>query len=142
MKVDNVNIYSGLYDYPNKYNEEVIQDSVVDVEASKPKDSLLSLIYAPDPRTGLPTGDLVYLVSDKANPQVKQFILDNLMMDVSSAVAPKVPAELSDDDAFALSRQPNEDVQAYVERLNSSVERDKWIMDQYKKQQNVSVESK
>ena len=46
-----------------------------DVEESKsPSDSLLKLVYERDERTGLPMGDLQYLVSDKANPQVKEFI--------------------------------------------------------------------
>ena len=39
---------------------------VEDVEQSKsPSDSLLQLVYARDERTGLPIGDLQYLVSDK-----------------------------------------------------------------------------
>lgn len=104
-----------------------------DVEESKsPSDSLLKLVYARDERTGLPMGDLQYLVSDKANPQVKEFILQNLMQDVSSAKNVVAKFDLSDDDILALSRNPNESVQDYAARLNSSIERDRWILNQYK----------
>lgn len=84
----------------------------------KPKDSLLSVIYAPDSRTGLPTGDLTYYVSDKANPQVKQFILDNLLMDVSAAKNPAIPEGIDSTLAFDLMRKQGEGVQEYAERLN------------------------
>lgn len=104
-----------------------------DVEESKsPSDSLLKLVYERDERTGLPMGDLQYLVSDKANPQVKEFILQNLMQDVSSAKNVVAKFDLSDDDILALSRNPNESVQDYAARLNSSIERDRWILNQYK----------
>lgn len=84
----------------------------------EPKDSLLKVIYAPDSRTGLPTGDLTYYVSDKANPQVKQFILDNLLMDVSSAKNPAIPEGIDSTLAFDLMRKQGEGVQEYAERLN------------------------
>lgn len=107
---------------------------VEDVEQSKsPSDSLLQLVYARDERTGLPIGDLQYLVSDKANPQVKEFILQNLMQDVSAAQNVAAKFNLSDDDILALSRNLNESISDYAARLNSSIERDRWILDQYKK---------
>lgn len=103
-------------------------------------DSLLSIVYALDERTCLPSGDLTYFVSDKANPQVKQFILDNLMQDVSSAKNIPAPVDLDDDTILELSRGHNEDVQSYMERLNSSIERDKWMIDEYKKLLDVSAQ--
>lgn len=118
---------------------ELLLDS--DEKQMNCNDSLLSIVYAPDERTGLPTGDLTYFVSDKANPQIKQFILDNLMQDVSSAKNVSAPADLDDDTILALSRGHNEDVQSYMERLNSSIERDKWMIDEYKKQLDVSAKS-
>lgn len=129
-----------LYDFARRILPEdgkELREVVEDSEDSKnPADSLLMLVYKPDERTGLPTGDLHYLVSDKANPQVKQFILDNLMQDVSAAA--NVPAKygLSDDDILALSRNMGESAADYAERLNQSIAKDKWMIEQAKK--NVS----
>ena len=81
-------------------------------------ESFLSLVYAIDPITKLPTGDLNYLVSDKANPEVKQWVLQNLMIDTSGAVVPSPPRGLSDDDIANLSRDPHEDINSYMERVN------------------------
>lgn len=128
------------------FNDELIEVLSAPVEGEKveesslkPADSLLKLVYKRDERTGLPTGDLNYLVSDKANPEVKQFILDNLMKDVSSAKNISAPAGLSADDVLALSRNHNESIADYAARLNQSIDRDKWILDTYKK--NVQSQS-
>lgn len=127
-------------DYARRITEQDFVKKVREREdvdkAVTPQDSLLSIVYAEDERTHLPMGDLSYLVSDKANPQVKEFILSNLMNDVSSAQNIAAKFNLSDDDILALSRNKGESVQAYAERLNQSIERDKWLLEQYKK--NVS----
>lgn len=112
--------------------EKVREKEIVD-KAETPQDSLLSIVYSEDERTHLPMGDLSYLVSDKANPQVKEFILANLMKDVSSAQNVAAKFNLSDDDILALSRNKGESAQAYAERLNTSIQRDKWLLEQYKK---------
>lgn len=80
---------------------------------------MLSVIYAIDERTNLPTGDLAYYVSDKVNPQIKEFILRNLLMDVSSAANETFDSKyISDDLALDLMRQPNETPDEYRMRLN------------------------
>ena len=124
----------------SNFNDELIEklsapieDEKVEESSLKPADSLLQLVYKRDERTGLPTGDLNYLVSDKANPEVKQFILDNLMQDVSSAKNVSAPAGLSADDVLALSRNAGESVADYAARLNQFIDKDKWILDTYKK---------
>ena len=58
----------------------------IDCQKSE-SDALLSIIYAKD-SFNLPSGDLQYYVNPKANPEVQKFILDNLMMDVSSDTTP------------------------------------------------------
>lgn len=100
--------------------EKVVKvDSPDPVEVEKkPVDTLLSVIYQEDLRTHLPTGDIGYYVSDKANPQIKQFILDNLLMDVSAAAAPKIPEGIDDSLAFDLMRRDGELPEMYADRLN------------------------
>lgn len=111
----------------------------VDLKEIRQTDSLLAVVFAPSPLTGLPSGDLTYLVNSKANPQIKQFILDNLMLDVSAAARPSVPADvnLSDDDLLALSRQKGESIEDYANRLNTTIERDKWIIQSAVKNDSV-----
>lgn len=136
-----------LYDYARRLTDkdgEEKREKEPDVDPQPdPKDSLLSLVYAVDERTQLPTGDLQYLVSDKANPQVKQFILDNLMQDVSAAQNVSAKYNLSDDDILALSRNQGESIQEYADRLNASIEKDRWMIEQAVSQNtnDVSFES-
>lgn len=135
-----------LYDYARRLTDkdgEEKREIEPDVEPRKsPQDSLLALVYAVDERTQLPTGDLQYLVSDKANPQVKQFILDNLMQDVSAAQNVSAKYGLSDDDILLLSRNQGESVQDYADRLNASIEKDKWIIEQSAAQIKKDVSSR
>lgn len=101
---------------PVKEKESVL------VESKKADDSILSIIYGLDPVSQLPTGDLQYYVSDKANPEIKQFILDNLMRDVSSAANP--PSKINgvtDDMVLEMMRRDGESSQQYMSRLNESV---------------------
>lgn len=116
------------FDYLRRLQKIEQSDSIespvrqVDV-TQKPTDAILKVIYAPDPRTGLPTGDIAYYVSDNVNPQIKQFILQNLMIDISAAKNPPIPEGIDDSLAFDLSRQRLENgrlesLQEYAERLN------------------------
>lgn len=114
------------FDYSRRCKQ--ILDKVVMVDSPdpveierKPSDTLLSVIYQEDGLTHLPTGDIGYYVSDKANPQIKQFILDNLLIDVSSAAAPKIPDGIDDALAFDLMRRDGELPEVYADRLNQFV---------------------
>lgn len=120
MKKDN------MYQFGHAFRQKEIADNVVipeileePVQVPDAKDSFLSIVYALDPITNLPTGDLSYMASDKANPEVKQWVLQNLLIDVSSAAVPTPPSGLSDDDIIALSRDPKEDMQSYLNRVNT-----------------------
>lgn len=133
------------FDYSRRFTEvdhdiPVPEEEIPDDGCKSPQDSLLSIIYGRDERTGLPIGDLQYYVSDKANPQIKEFILANLMNDVTAAQNVAAKYNISDDDLLALSRQKDESFADYAERLNTSIQRDKWLMDEYKKQ-SVSAKS-
>lgn len=131
--------YARFYDpsLSNPDKSSVMTSVEVDM---KPKDTLLSVIYAPDERTGLPTGDIQYFVSDKANPDVKQFILQNLMMDVSSVKNVTNPSGLSDDALLELSRNSNETPEQYISRLGHEIDTFKFFQEQMK-MKDVSLES-
>lgn len=115
--------------------EEDIQDRHDSVE------SFLKIVYALDPVTKLPTGDLNYLVSDKANPEVKRWVLENIMLDVSSAAMPSAPNGLSDDDIMALARDPKETPQDYMNRVNQYARANRELYERMAKAASQSVES-
>lgn len=134
---------SKYFDYARRFgtviteeNTKVVCEDIPESDSVSSMDALLKLVYAKDERTNLPLGDLQYFVSDKANPQVKQFVLDNLLMDVSSAKRP-MTADLSDDDLLLFSRQKDETVEDYAKRLNTTIDEAKWLNEQYKKQADV-----
>lgn len=81
-------------------------------------DAILSAIYAVDPISKLPTGDISAYVSDKTSPDVKRYILENLMIDTSGYVVPAAPRELSDDDVMFLTRRSDESRETYLSRIN------------------------
>lgn len=129
--------FARRYDPDSWFAQGSESQSSVEIEKS-PQDSLLSIIYAPDPLTGLPTGDIQYFVSDKANPDVKAFILDNLMRDVSAGKNVANPSGLSDDALLELSRGRDESVQEYAQRLRSEVDSFKFLREQLSKSEQPS----
>lgn len=124
----NIN-YKHLEKYQDIINnlEELEPHQFEDVVDQDPGQSLLKVIYSIG-ADGFPVGDLAYFVSNKSNPEVQRFILDNLMQDVSMAATPAAQG-LDDDMITALTRQSGESVQAYAARLNESVQKDKYILD-------------
>ena len=115
-----------FYNLSNASRAKDIEKHFVKVEVSdekpmerhNPDDVFLKIVYSIDERTKLPKGDLQYLVSDKVNPEVKQWILNNLLVDLSPAAFRSSVKGLSDDDIAALAMQPSETVQDYCARVN------------------------
>lgn len=118
--------------YNNLYGHAVHQASIVEksvlppepagdvMENHDPSESFLRLVYAKDKRSKLPTGDLQYMVSDKANPEVKKWVLENLMMETGSAATPnQLSRGIDDDTILQMVRQPFEDRQSYANRVNA-----------------------
>ena len=101
-----------------------VDDKLADV---KDKDSqLLDYIYALNPVTQLPQGDLAVYLGDKANPQIKSFIQANLMNEISEGksemhlsqdVLNKFREHISDDDIAAFSRNHGETKEEYADRM-------------------------
>lgn len=88
------------------------------MESHDSKDSFLRIVYAIDSRTKLPNGDLQYLVSEKVNPEVREWILKNLLVDVSASAFRSAVKGLSDDDIANLAKQPTETLHDYLSRVN------------------------
>ena len=80
--------------------------------------SILDEIFAVDPLTGLPKGDIQYYLSSEGNPQVKQWIENNLLRPrVNSGSS--VPEGVADDMIVEMSRKKDESISDYQNRLMS-----------------------
>ena len=95
----------------NSFEQEV-------VESSDSASAILQAVYALDPVTKLPTGDIMCYLCSTTPPEIKQFVIDNLMFDTSSHKLPPLPDGIDDDTAFALQRSPEENVDSYRSRIN------------------------
>lgn len=69
-----------LYSYlkPEKRKKRLYQDDKVN-EVVNTDNPLHSLIFASDPITGLPRSDLQIIMSKDSNPEVANYIRDNLL---------------------------------------------------------------
>lgn len=91
------------------------------------QEQIFQQVYAPDDVTGLPSGDLSLMLSDKVHPDIRQYIMDNLQHDISPL--PPVDTDLSPDEIFAFSRQGRETREHYIERISEYVNGTKKLYD-------------
>lgn len=124
MKFENVvdfSFYRSSSDVREDKTKPLIDEVPFDEEKVVSKDSkaaLLEAIYAPHPISGFPTGDIACYVSDKTSPEVKNFILQNIMIDTSAAKLPSAPAGVDDEVIESLMRRDNESSFDYASRIN------------------------
>lgn len=88
-----------------------------DVQSEQLKE-VLDEIFAVDPVTGNPKGDIQYFLSKDGNPQVKAWLESNLLQPRAVANGYDT-SKYSDDLIVEFSRGSNESVEAYAERLQS-----------------------
>ena len=88
------------------------------VECTDTSRAVLEAIYSLDPVTRLPTGDIMLYLSSTTSPEVKQYIMDNIMLDTSNQRLPSLPDGLDEDTAFALERKNGESVDVYRSRIS------------------------
>ena len=78
--------------------------------------NVLKEIFAVDDRTGLPQGEIAYYLSPDGNPQIKEWLLNNLMRTRGVSVGSSID-NLTDDMLEEFSRQPNESLGDYRKRI-------------------------
>lgn len=100
------------------FKDYEIPEKEVDIQVSE-LDLILKEIFSVDPQTGSPRGDIVYYLSDKGNPQIKDWLLNNLM---KSRPASQSPEDLTDDIIEEMSRHADESVSDYSARLQGLYE--------------------
>lgn len=91
-------------------------------------DPLLDYIFGVNPVTGLPEGDIAMFLSDKTNPEIKNFISQQLLIENGSSdeglslpdsVTNRFREVISDDDIASFSRNHGETTQEYASRLRN-----------------------
>lgn len=97
------------------------------VNEVKDSNPLLDFIFAPDERGRL-NGDILHYLSEKTNPEVRQFIEMQLMRDnktgsnplgLSDEVINKMRSVITDDDVARFSRNSDETAEAYSRRIGN-----------------------
>lgn len=78
--------------------------------------NVLKEIFAVDKRSGLPRGDIAYYLSPDGNPEIKTWLMNNLMSSRGGSVGSSVEG-ITDDMMEELSRQPNESIDSYRKRI-------------------------
>lgn len=80
---------------------------------------LVQLVYAPDEKTGLASSDLNVLVSDSVNPQIAEWVRQQILRPVGFAPSSiRDGNQVDDETLFALTRDMNESQNSYIERVN------------------------
>jgi len=81
------------------------------------KDSMLSILYAPDPETGFPNNDLVLSLAHDQRPEVQNYINSMLRSSLPSTARGDNP-----DDVIDFTKSRNETFEAYSDRIKKFVE--------------------
>lgn len=81
---------------------------------------LLRLVYVPDKRTGLPTGELTVLASDTVSPDIADWIRRQLLNPVPSTDVSSVVqgSQIDDDTLLSLTRNSFETDRQYIDRVD------------------------
>lgn len=81
----------------------------------KKQDEMISLIYAPDPVTGLPSSDVGMLLKHQDRPEIQRYIQQRLQFAHESVKGVDNP-----DDALSAIRAYKEDIRSYAQRMKDT----------------------
>lgn len=101
--------------------QQIENNGVVDPEYVPTEDKMMEIlrdVFAVDERTGLPMGDIAYYLSPDGNPQVREWLQNNLLKPRSVSVGSSVEG-VTDDMIVECARGKGESVVDYASRLRS-----------------------
>ena len=87
--------------------------------------NILSEIFAPDPLTGAPKGDIAYYLSPDGNPMIKSWLETNLL---APRGVKSSNGQYDDDTIAEYSRGADETVDAYRDRIIGYIEENRSIL--------------
>ena len=111
--IKNMSMYQGC--------DPIFVSPVVDPEYVPIEDDMqriLREIYTVDEITGVPQGDLAYYLSPDGNPQVKEWLVNNLLQPRAMAQGSSIEG-VTDDMLAEFAKGRDESPMQYRERLNS-----------------------
>ncbi len=91
MKKSIISSFIGLFPFLSMERIEKVNTTRANVvipevlDDDNPEKQILGLIFAPDPLTGMPSSDISIYLSDKTNPQVRDYIQRFLMSELPKA---------------------------------------------------------
>lgn len=125
----------------NSTSDTVMQDN-----------ALLDYIYGINPATGLPNGDLSFYLGENTRPEIRTFIEQNLMVDMShigkspldfpTDVVNQMRSTISDDDIAYFSRNHGETREEYASRIKTWLESERYRRIQEKRESDYQNELK
>ena len=98
-------------------NEPYVEGPLDDSQLKK----VLDEIFSVDPVSGLPRGDIQYWMSSEGNPQIKQWLENNLLKPCAKQSGTSIEG-VTDDMIVEMSRKANESANDYAARLASLYE--------------------
>lgn len=108
--------------------EEIVSDSELD--------RIIREIFTVDENTGLPKGDLAYFLSKDGNPQIKDWLVNNLLMPRSKNSGSSVEG-VTDDLIQEFSRRNGEDIVDYSSRLDGYYQDAMRFIDETKRSKEI-----
>ena len=111
--ISNMSMYTGCDPI---YVSPVDDPEYVPVEDDMQR--ILREIYSVDELTGVPKGDLAYYLSPDGNPQIKDWLVSNLLQPRAAKSGTSLE-DVTDDMLVEFSRGRDESVDQYRERLTS-----------------------
>ena len=102
--------------YEGLDNDPCIIPDPVPVKSESDLDRILDTIFDVDPVSGLPFTDIQYYLSPNGNPEVRDWLSNNLLKPRSDASGKSLDG-VSDDLIHEFSRGVNESIDDYRERI-------------------------
>lgn len=106
----------GSFQGLSRFKERDVVHQLVVMNDNSELNRLLSIIFAPD-ETGSIQGDIGFVLNDKVDPQIVNFVKSQLLFDTSSHVQSPIPSWMSDDDAVVMRRDAYETMDEYATRM-------------------------
>lgn len=108
---ENIRKFIGFENIPDDRVRPIVSSPI----PVKKQDEMVSLLYAPDPVTKLPSSDIAMMMKNKDNPEVQRYIQQRIQIHHDS-----VAGSDSADDALSAIRRYKEDVVSYANRLRDN----------------------
>lgn len=125
------------------------QEEILQKETRSSDDDILDLIFSVDPRTGYPTGAINQYESDKTNLQVREYIKQNILVDLPDTAfsTPSMQAReasrlLGDDFMIQCMKMRDESVEQYEQRVSDFLDHQKKIRDTERNLRELSSKKK